>query len=68
MKQYQNLYNAINQAAQVQARDVFCLPENKVAHFVDCFTRNRYSTACRLIKAGVKTEEELIATYSGERG
>ena len=66
MRKYQAIYDAIENHARLQASEVYKLSDSNSDIYVATVTKNRYATACRLIKAGRRTEEQLLATYTQE--
>lgn len=63
MSRYQKMYDRIRDYWESCAREVFCLPESKVASFVERHTRSSYEYACKSISKGRATEEEIIAEF-----
>ena len=67
MRKYQAIYDAIENHARLQATEVYNLSGSNSDIYVATVTKNRYATACRLIREGKRTESQLLNTYNSEK-
>ena len=63
MKRYQKMYDHIRAYWELCAKEVFCLTGSKVQSFVESHTQSSYKYACKSIREGRATEEEIIAEF-----
>lgn len=63
MKRYQKMYDRMRAYWELCAKEVFFVPQSDVKSFVERNTRSSYKYACKYIREGRFTEEQVIEYY-----
>lgn len=63
MKRYQKMYDHIRAYWELCGKNCFYLSEKNLENFVELSTKSSYRRACKGIREGRFTEEQVIANY-----